>query len=121
MPKERIWDDAGMFDLEVGWTATGEYVQVGIITHDGRSLADWLSEKDAPAAPTVPAGASITTSGDFTLLNTAGGNQYLVPGAQQQSSLANFNSLWSTLSRAQINRLIRMLRKARDESYGKDE
>lgn len=32
-----------------------------------------------------------------------------------------FNSLWAHPDRAQINRLIRALRKARDDAFGRDE
>lgn len=42
MPKEKIYDVASMYDLEVGWEP-GKYVQVGIESHDGRSLAEHLS------------------------------------------------------------------------------
>lgn len=89
MPKERVYDSAGMYDLEVGWSGLGEYVQLGLATHDGRPIVEHLRESDLPPQ-----------SGD---------------------TYADFRSLWSTLDRGQINRLIRMLRKARDESYGKDE
>lgn len=102
MPKEKVFDSAGLFDLEVGWSSLGECVQVGLLVHDGRSIADWLTE----------------SSGDELPPGTRGG----VPReAGEQMKLAQFTSLWSTLDRAQINRLIRMLRKARDDSYGRDE
>lgn len=104
MPKEKVWDDVGLFDIEVGWSGTGEYVQVGIITHDGRSLADWLNETSKkPVIVKMPDGTTRDISPPPT------------------EAMASFNSLWSTLSRSQINRLIRVLRKARDDSYGKDE
>ena len=42
MPKEKIYDEASMYDAEVTWEPD-KYVQVGISTHDGRSLAEHLT------------------------------------------------------------------------------
>ena len=36
-------------------------------------------------------------------------------------ALADFTGLWGTFDRAGINRLIRALRRARDQAYGRDE
>ncbi len=90
MPKEIIRDEAGMFDMVVGWTH-GQSAQVGIQTSDGRSLADVLR-----------GGAA-------------------VEGQPPQEDPAEFRSLWGTLDRAGINRMIAVLRRARDQAYGKDE
>lgn len=42
MPKEKIYDESALYDAEVTWEPD-KFVQVGIRTHDGRSLADHLS------------------------------------------------------------------------------
>lgn len=89
MPKEKVYDTSQLFDVEVGWSLEHD-VQLGICTHDGRAIADWLAGQDKP----LPHG---------------------------QSKLPGFHSLWASLDRRQINRLIKMLRKARDETYGRDE
>lgn len=94
MPKDKIYDNAELFDIEVGWSREGESVQLGLATHDGRSLAEWLAGQDENRERTV-------------------GEQLAAP--------AGFASLWATLDRAQINRLIKSLRKARDDAYGRDE
>ncbi|MFC0504242.1 hypothetical protein [Micromonospora costi] len=51
MPKETIYDLVGTFDVQVGWqpTPTGS-VQLGIETHDGRSIAEHLTgDGETPA------------------------------------------------------------------------
>ncbi len=81
MPKEKIWDEAGLYDVEIGWAPHPETpgcVQVGISSHEGVPLS--------------------TLVGDTT-----------------------FTSLWATVDRASINRMIHALRKARDAAYGRDE
>jgi hypothetical protein len=88
VPKEKIYDAANQFDIEIGWMKDNPDVQIGIGTHDGRSIAAWLAGTDYE-----PADAALPT----------------------------FDSLWGNFGRDGINRLIRMLRKARDEAYGKDE
>jgi hypothetical protein len=82
VPKERINDLAGMYDTIIGWDTDGA-VQIGIETHDGRSVAEHL---------------------------TGGGE-----------TPADFRGLWGTLDRAGVNRLIRTLRRARDQAFGRDE
>jgi len=81
MPKEIIYDSAGMYDAVVGWSPD-QYVQVGIQTHSGRTLAETLGAGDNPA---------------------------------------QFTGLWGTFDRDGLNRLIKMLRHAREAAYGKDE
>lgn len=85
MPKEKIYDGSEKFDLQIGWRKDDPDVQIGISTHDGRSLADWLADNQEPAG------------------------------------LPQFDSIWGNFGRDGINRMIRMLRKARDEAYGRDE
>lgn len=94
MPKERVYDSCEMFDLEVGWSREGESVQLGITTHSGISIADWLAGQSENRGRSV---------------------------VEQLASPAGFPSLWASLDRAQINRLIKSLRKARDDAYGRDE
>ncbi len=81
MPKETIYDEASMYDMEIGWAR--ENVQVGLVTRERIPIVQQLA-KDA---------------GDPAM----------------------FTSLWGTLDRAGCNRMIKMLRKARDEAFGRDE
>lgn len=90
MPKEKIYDGCEQFDIEIGW-GNGRDVQLGITTHDGRTLVEWLTPR-----PTDPA----------------------APG---ESILPGFDSLWASLDRSGVNRLIKALRKARDDAFGRDE
>ncbi len=93
IPKEKIYDGCELFDIEVGW-GHGHDVQLGITTHDGRTLAEWLAGQDrTPLDPDAPEGS-------------------LLPG---------FSSLWASLDRSGVNRLIKALRKARDDAFGRDE
>jgi hypothetical protein len=96
VPKEKIYDESAMYDVEIGW-GQDRSVQVGITTHDGVPVIAKL------------AGIENLSPAD---LGRAGATP---------DSPAGFTGLWSTLDRAGINRLIKMLRKARDEAYGRDE
>lgn len=47
MPRETVYDLSQMYDVEVAWTKGQDgsgYVQLGIKTHDERSIADVLYE-----------------------------------------------------------------------------
>jgi len=96
MPKETINDQAAMYDLTVGWSA-GQYVQLGITTADGRAIIDKLIEK--PSDETRRTIDQLTGNG----------------------TVAAFTSLWGTLDREGCNRAIRVLRRARDQAFGRDE
>lgn len=96
MPKETIYDQACMYDVVVGWTPS-QSVQVGINSTDNRAIVDKLIE--APSDELRATLDKLTGSGQ----------------------LAAFTGLWGTLDRAGCNRAIRMLRKARDEAFGRDE
>jgi|GEM_PF-2473322 len=49
MPKEIIHDQVGQFDLVVTWSADDEYVQIGMQTRDGVSIAEVLTPADVRA------------------------------------------------------------------------
>lgn len=50
MPKEMIADQAAMYDVHIGWTVAGEYVQIGIETADGIPVVDKLGAGGANPA-----------------------------------------------------------------------
>ena len=99
MPKEIVHDQSGLYDVQVGW-AHDKYVQVGIETADHRTIADRLLGTDGESSPEVRAQMD-KLLGDGTL--------------------AAFTGLWGTLDREGCNRLIRTLRRARDQAFGRDE
>lgn len=102
MPKEKVYDAVELFDVEVGWSSSHD-VQLGISTHDGRSLAHWL------------AGQQEGIGSHRVEENDRHGYTTVAP-----DDLPQFTSIWASLDRTGINRLITMLRKARDEAYGRD-
>ncbi len=103
MPKEVIYDECSLYDVHVGWSKDGGYLQVGIETQDGNSIAKHLYDT-MPEPGTAQGGWG--EGKDETHVN---------------QGLAGFTGLWGSLDRAGVNRLIRTLRKARDEAFGRDE
>jgi hypothetical protein len=109
---------AGPFHVKVGW-APDQDVQLGIEGDDGRSLF-WLLFGQDPAvrdelgrrvaesmrgpAPDLDLGVLILNHLD-TLDSPTG---------------RGYQGIWTDLDRPGINRLIRLLRKARDSAYGAD-
>jgi hypothetical protein len=96
MPKEMVHDEAGMYDVHIGWERD-KYVQVGVESADRRAIVDKLINTTEPEARE----ALDRLLGD--------------------GEAAAFTGLWGTLDRAGCNRLIRVLRQARDQAFGKDE
>src|SRR3954464_7785836 len=99
MPRETVPAQAGLFELKVGWS-TERDVQVGIEVADGRSIVDWL----LGLTPGRPEAARI--------------RQAVVDAVGEEP--ASFTGLWGNLDRAGCNRLIELVRRARDSAYGKD-
>lgn len=85
MPKEIVYDQAAMYDAAVQWEQN-RYVQVGVVTHDGATLASRLTGEHIDA-----------------------------------EEAAQFIGVWGTLDREGCNRMIRALRRARDQAFGRDE
>ena len=123
MPKEVIHPstpDSSIFIPVVG-LANDRDVQLGIKSADGEGLLGELFGDDHWMAEwgrwirLLPDGIQ-----QRDLTDTQIGKQAL--GALQGITMecADYDSLWANLDRAQINRLIRALRKARDAAYGSD-
>ncbi len=115
MPRETVYDAAGMYDVEIGWNKDREDVQVGISCRSGLSIAHQLAGDIEFCTPAEAAAGPHVIYNDKPVKNLA----VVING--EERTLPHFNSLWGTLDRAQINRLIRLLRKARDDAYGRDE
>lgn len=121
MPKESMYGDPNdRFTLDIGWQSDMD-VQVGIRTIDGKHLVDEFYGNDVQLAKIGdavrdyaldPKNASALNVGGVglgrTVLDVVTGSDY------------GMESLWWHPGRAQINRLIRTLRKARDAAFGSD-
>ncbi len=99
MPKETVHDQAGMYDMQVSW-APDKYVQFGVQTSDNVPIVYRLV-RDLTDEEKTAAGFAYPTDDDL-------------------SRFTGFTGLWGTLDRAGCNRLIRALRRARDQAYGAD-
>jgi hypothetical protein len=92
MPKQTYPDEAGIYNVRLGWTpGNAGHVQIGVETTDGRPIIEHLKIEAA---------------------------EHLVGG--NDGDPAPFRALWGTLHRSAINALIRDLRRARDAVYGAD-
>lgn len=127
MPKELIRDVAGGFDVRVGWQPDS-YVQVGVelsgdevilerlygnrdvLREVGRTMLDAIVKLDP-----LP----LTTDEQVDAACDATGRAVLEAVAAAGSE--EFKGLWSTLDRDGCNRLIKVLRRARDSAFGRDE
>jgi hypothetical protein len=102
MPKETVHDLSDQYDVQVGWTNDGGSVQLGVETADHRTIVDrlvldGLSEADAAKV------------------------RVLLDDMLGQGQLAAFTGLWATLDWAGCNRVIRLVREARDKAFGRPE
>lgn len=131
MPKETIQDTAGAYDVRVGWAP--DSVQVGVESAGGFSLVSMLYG-DGDACRLVGLRVcerlghrldqSVQTDEDKNLALMQLGREVLniVEASQSNPTVApSYTGIWSTLDRAGLNRLIRVLRRARDAAYGRDE
>jgi hypothetical protein len=96
MPKEIIHSRSEKFDIEISWDAESgrdDEVQIGLATRDhAKTLADAL----------IPASAQVDRD-------------------ERATRLGEFRGIYGQFDRASLNRTIRLLRKARDHVYGRDE
>lgn len=123
MPKETIhtgnYPGEGSFDVKVGWTRDLN-VQIGISEADDRSMWWVFSEgrKDIIGSRLIEIVSNRVLCNDV--------NEECVRVAEDALNMfdvecGTFDSLWATMNRKQINDLIRVLRRARDSAFGKDE
>jgi hypothetical protein len=117
MPKEVIRDNASMFDVAVAWSGEKTYVQVGVTTHEGYPIARMLglspSKKPATEWPEPESGRFVPEVRQLSPIESANG--------ETEDEAAQFTGLWGTFDRDEINRLIRVLRRARNAAFGADE
>lgn len=127
MPKETIHDTAGTYDVRVGWS--DGCVQVGVEQAAGFSLVTQLY--GAPEA-CERLGHTVATRLDHRIDADGDAEKSAALGQLGREVLnwveanandpdGSYTGVWSTLDRTSLNRLIRVLRNARDRAYGKDE
>jgi hypothetical protein len=115
MPRETIYSDQ-QFNVSVGWWPDRD-VQVGITTTQDQSLLQAIYGHDDTLQRL---GDAYKAAFGSTQDSLALGKQLLqlVDGASDHP----YESVWSTLgNRTDPNRLIKVLRKARDAAFGRDE
>lgn len=108
MPAETIHGDAMPIDVRISWGAALECVQVASLHDQGTRSAlvmvnEWL---EAAKMPTI----------DYAEL------QSKLAGTQFDGAMASFDGWHATFNeRSKVNRMIAVLRRARDHAFGKDE
>lgn len=140
MPKETIYNsnfpNDKTFNVEVGWTRDLD-VQLGIKEANDRSMwwvygEDYLGEIGLRTRKDIEDGIEID---EFEIKNAIGqkclSQETTRPLTDAEIGRAILNtldtvcgcydSLWATMNRKEINDLIRVLRRARDAAYGRDE
>ena len=134
MPRETIRTDKGTvdvegghvpgFDIKVGWNKD-QYMQVGIEESCGISLIRTFS-RNPNCEPLL--GAMIRE----IIVPKPGSALYNAPdltdaeiGAEVinilETVIGGFPGIWTDMNRHDVNELIRLLRKARDSAFGRDE
>lgn len=133
MPREKIRNtEADGYDVQVGWNAVGNDVQLGLETADGRSLLYKLYGNDRNLARigqhAVDRGwtfgpAKPEDLGELTKAFAGIGREILdlLDGGPTSPGSHEYLSVWAHLDRYGVNRLIKSLRKARDSVFGRDE
>jgi hypothetical protein len=136
MPKERIFTEYPQdpadpsfrpFQMDVAWNKDMD-MQVGIATHDDRHLVDYIYAdeqvqigrllfKRLVEALDIPPRDFRTSEAEAEFMNALGREALdAVTGSTPFGT-----SVWWTPTRHQVNMLIRLLRRARDAAFGRDE
>lgn len=120
MPQERIRTEP--FDVRVGWSRDRD-VQIGVGEHEDRSLLRVLfgsPENRKRISEELPHLIERLGYGDnaieqlFNLIESGDPNTGELPHG--------YSSVWATLERREdCNKLIKLIRKARDQVFGRDE
>lgn len=129
MPREVVQPAGrGPFAVKVGWSHENNLVQVGVETDDGRSLF-WelleskVSELGEAAMRAVTAEQRIREANKVGENGPPADSVYVgreILNAMDVATLS-YRGVWSDLDRDGCNRLVRILRKARDAAFGRDE
>lgn len=119
MPRESIRSEFGVFEVRVGWTRDCD-VQIGVVEAEERSLFWVLCENQIEmiGAEVRRIVAEANEPGTKPLGDTQIGENLL--NMLDTTCFPN-SGVWSTLQRNDVNQLVRILRRARDSAFGKDE
>lgn len=119
MPREVVKSDTSPYDVKVGWNQN-KAVQVGVENDEGRSLI-WLLYGNQ--LHEVAQGIKKLTDYPETWPQDGGLGGAVLNLFDTLSGVGErgYAGVWSDLDRQGCNRLIRLVRKARDAAFGKDE
>lgn len=117
MPRETIIPVCPPYEVKVGWKHAGD-VQVGVEGQEGRSLF-WLLLGTSPGALEW-LGEQVEKLGQVDYGDHEERGRFLLNTLDTVSHGDCFG-VWSTLDRHGCNDLIRILRRARDSAFGRDE
>lgn len=123
MPQERIHTNIPPFDVRVGWSRDRD-VQVGVGEYEDRSLL-WVLFGDEENRKRLAVEFSELLSkqgfGRCEVDDEFVKQVFNTIEAKTGDVGYTYSSVWSTLDREECNRLIRLVRKARDQAFGRDE
>lgn len=119
MPRETIKTKDHNFDIKVGWSKDHD-VQVGVSEAEDRSLWWVYGNKytDVIGAEVIKIVKIRTLCEDKADENRRVGEDVL---NLLDATCGAFYELWATMDRNEINQLIKVLRRARDSAFGRDE
>ena len=134
MPKERITYNNDPYDVIVSWMRD-QYVSIGTEMADGTSLLWQLYGSEANRTRFAEAIYKIVMYNESLRKGpTISGEQFSELGKQMLDAIESFDSpqtpegnyvysgVWANIDdRKDINTLIKVLRRARDQAFGKDE
>lgn len=122
MPKETIRilsdDDPNIFDIKVGWTKD-KHMQIGLESFDQTSLVWTIYENKVEQIGEEVYKAITEVPRSLTNVNEELGKAVL--NVLDIVTHGPVEGIWTTPSRNEVNDLIRLLRRARDAAFGKDE
>lgn len=129
MPREVVQSTGkNPFAVKVGWSHVSDRVQLGVETDDGRSLfwelleqhVDKLGELAMEAVVAEQRIRAAHAGPDGLPADTARVGRALL-NAMDVTVPLTYRGVWADLNRDGCNRLIRLVRKARDTAFGHDE
>lgn len=118
MPKETINSPVGPYYAKVGWDPAG-FVQVGVEAEPGALFALLFDVKARQLLAYEVSRIIEARTEDRTGLDEAIGDAVIA--AMNAVTNGGYAGVWAGLDRQGCNHLIRILRRARDAAFGRDE
>lgn len=117
MPQERIRTEP--FDVRIGWSRDRD-IQIGVGEYEDRSLL-WVLFGDEENRDRI-ADAFPKWLDDTESLTEADRIESLFNLIEAKDLPYEYSSVWATLERREdCNKLIKLIRKARDQAFGRDQ